>query len=80
MATDTERMDGEQRTLGVLDDPEVQQMTKEDALAEPKRAFEPVRVACPVCESEGTTKSGTNVCGGCGAWFVVRPQQSEAGG
>lgn len=79
MATDTERMDGETEALGVLDDPEVEQLTKEDALAEPERSFATVRVECPVCERAGTTNTGTNVCGGCGAWFVIRPD-GEAGG
>lgn len=73
MPTDTRGMQSGIDTLGVLRDPEVRQTTKDEALGGPETAFEPVRVACPVCESDGTTTKRANLCGSCGAWFVVEP-------
>lgn len=73
MTTKSDAMATTPESLGVLDDPDVTQVTKEDALDRPHVTFEPVRIDCPVCERTGTTTNGVNVCGGCGAWFAVEP-------
>lgn len=73
MTTDTQSMATAPESLGVLDDPAVRQVTKQDALDTDPAEFEPARIECPVCERTGTTHKNINTCGACGAWFLVEP-------
>jgi len=73
MITDTNGMATEPESKRGLTDPEVRQVSQQTALEEGDGSFQPTLVECPACERDGTTTEETNVCLGCGAWFLVTP-------